>query len=209
MTQRITAMSPARRAAIRARRGRERGAAVFVVVLLISMLLGIGLFAARSASLATAASGHARQMTQSQYLAEYGILLSRAELDDTQAVQVWRDLALKPGAACYGQAQMSNPHCAVYCSQRAQAKLAAGSQNMLEAWSLGSDKTEGIFCVQLTDWKRSDIPQPGTDGSLKPYAVTATSIAVVRNQNAQDTVGWSTSTQMSRAYLTTVPIAGK
>jgi len=44
-------------------RGSERGAAVFMVVLLLTMLTGIGLFAVRSAVLSTSSSGHARQMT--------------------------------------------------------------------------------------------------------------------------------------------------
>ena len=60
MNQGIHAAPLALRLARRARRGRERGAAVFIVVLLISMLLGIGMFAARSASLSTATSGHER-----------------------------------------------------------------------------------------------------------------------------------------------------
>lgn len=196
--------------AIRAhRRGRERGATVFVVALLITMLLGIGVFAARSSSLATATSGHARQMTQAQYLAEYGVLLARAEIDEARAAQAFRDLSRSRPmpSPCYGQSQLPDPRCVVYCYERAQAKLAGASQNLFETRSLGSLQTAGIFCVQLTDWTRSSIPQPGTAvGSLTPFGVTATSIAVIRNNATPDAIGYSTSTQMSRAYMTTVPI---
>ncbi|AUX21344.1 hypothetical protein SOCEGT47_018260 [Sorangium cellulosum] len=63
------------------RRAGERGAAVFIVVLVITMLTAIGLFAARAATLSTVASGHERQMTQTQYLTEYALSLALAELE--------------------------------------------------------------------------------------------------------------------------------
>lgn len=53
-------------------RSRERGAAVFIVVLLVAMLTAVGFFAAQAASLSTISSGHARQSTQARYLAEVG-----------------------------------------------------------------------------------------------------------------------------------------
>lgn len=67
--------------ALRPRRAGERGAAVFIVVLVLAMLTGIGLFAARSAVLSTTATGHARQMTQAHYLAEYATNFVLADLD--------------------------------------------------------------------------------------------------------------------------------
>ncbi len=63
------------------RRSRERGAAVFIVVLVITMLTAIGLFAAHAATLSTIASGHERRMTQTHYLTEYAMLLAIAEIE--------------------------------------------------------------------------------------------------------------------------------
>ena len=82
-----TTRTPARPSvtALRARlrrRGRQRGTAVFIVVLMLTMLLGIGMFAARSAALATASSGNIRQATQTRYAADYAILLATAKLSD-------------------------------------------------------------------------------------------------------------------------------
>jgi hypothetical protein len=60
------------RAALRrraARRG-ERGAAVFIVVMAIVLLTGIGVFAVRTASMVDLAAGYDRQATQTHHLSE-------------------------------------------------------------------------------------------------------------------------------------------
>lgn len=200
---------------LRARRGRERGAAIFIVVLLISMLLGIGLFAARSASLSTATSGHGRQMTQAQYLAEYAILLSWAELNKGPVLPKIISEAKNPAlpSPCYGQTDplLLAPHCVRYCYKAAQDKLAAQGQVPLEELGLGSAQIEADFCVELTDWTPSPFPVAGSATTLKTYSVTATSIAVVRARpkdpaSPQDASGYSSSVQMSRAYLTTLAV---
>lgn len=61
-----------------ARRG-QRGMAVMVVVLVIMMLTGIGIFSTRAASLTTAAAGSMRQMSQTHYVAEYAMQSAFAE----------------------------------------------------------------------------------------------------------------------------------
>lgn len=57
-------------AALRARQ-RQRGAAVFMVVLVITLVSAIGVFSMRSASLADLASGYNRQNVQASFMAEY------------------------------------------------------------------------------------------------------------------------------------------
>ncbi len=54
--------------------------AVMVVVLVIMMLSGIGIFATRAASLTTAAAGSMRQMSQTHYVTEYAMQSAFAEL---------------------------------------------------------------------------------------------------------------------------------
>ncbi|WP_437319490.1 hypothetical protein [Sorangium sp. So ce385] len=63
------------------RRAHERGAAVFIVVLVITMLTAIGLFAVNVATLSTIATGHERRMTQTHYLTEYAMQLVIAEIE--------------------------------------------------------------------------------------------------------------------------------
>ena len=55
------------------RAGRERGAAVFVVVLVTTLLTALGLFAVRSASISNSSSGYNRQMTQVHYVTDYAV----------------------------------------------------------------------------------------------------------------------------------------
>lgn len=55
-------------------RGAERGATLFVVVLAITMLTGIGLYTVHSAALLARASGNQRQAEQTEYLAQMGVL---------------------------------------------------------------------------------------------------------------------------------------
>lgn len=61
-------------------RAGQRGAAVFVVVVVITMLAAVGLFAAKSAALSIRASGHERQMIQAHYMNEYAMNLIMADV---------------------------------------------------------------------------------------------------------------------------------
>ncbi len=68
-----------------ARRRRQRGAAVFIVVLVITLLTAIGIFAVRSTSLVSTAVGFHRQATQTGLLTEYGGRAVTTELGDGAA----------------------------------------------------------------------------------------------------------------------------
>ncbi len=58
----------------------KRGNALFIVVMVITLLTGVGLFAMRSASLSNLAAGYNRQGTQTLYLSEFGTRSAAAEL---------------------------------------------------------------------------------------------------------------------------------
>jgi hypothetical protein len=73
----------------------ERGAALFVVVMVITMLTGVGLFAARSTSLVDAATGYARQAAQAVALADYGAQLVASELGEGRAERVFQLMDLR------------------------------------------------------------------------------------------------------------------
>lgn len=55
-------------------RGQQRGAAIFVVLMVLTILTAIGVFASRAAGLNQRLSGYSRQDTQTAYVAEYGTL---------------------------------------------------------------------------------------------------------------------------------------
>lgn len=58
--------------------------AIMVVVLVIMMLTGIGIFSTRAASLATAAAGSMRQMSQTHYVTEYAMQSAFAEFSSAR-----------------------------------------------------------------------------------------------------------------------------
>ena len=64
---------------LRARR-RSRGAAVFLVVLVIAMLGAMGVFASRAAGLTEAAAGFERSNVQTDMLVQHGMMLTAAEV---------------------------------------------------------------------------------------------------------------------------------
>jgi hypothetical protein len=68
---------------VKRRASRERGAALFIVVLVIALLTAVGLFAARAASLTDVAAGFDRQALQTLALAEYAGKAATAQLGST------------------------------------------------------------------------------------------------------------------------------
>lgn len=68
----------------------ERGAALFVVVMVVTLLTAVGLFAVRSTSLVDAATGYARQAAQTTALADYGLQLVASELGQGRAERVFQ-----------------------------------------------------------------------------------------------------------------------
>ena len=66
----------------------ERGTTLFVVVLAITMLTGIGLYTVRSAALLARASGNEREATQTAYLAQLGTLAGLSQLSTAPAAYI-------------------------------------------------------------------------------------------------------------------------
>lgn len=73
-------IAPVGVAALRRRR-RSRGASVFLVTLVMTMLAGLGVFAARATSLSGRASGYLRQSEQSHYLMQHAMTIALNEID--------------------------------------------------------------------------------------------------------------------------------
>lgn len=63
------------------RRSRERGAAVFMVVMVLTLVSAIGVFSMRSASLVDLASGYNRQNVQATLVAEYAARAAASYLE--------------------------------------------------------------------------------------------------------------------------------
>jgi len=96
-----------------ARRRSQRGAAVFVVVLIITLLSALGLFALRSSSTAVAASGYNRQLGQTHAITNYAIAATVAVIAQNPQ-GFYQELQRGPGAGdaqCVGYANIQNPAC--------------------------------------------------------------------------------------------------
>jgi len=214
--------SPRYRALVR--RSRQRGATLFVVVLVITLLMGIGGFAARSSQVATAASGSERQMTQARYVAEYGMLFATAKLSNGGA-QRYLQLMRTPvntgtPELCYGQnTLMPQRTCYRVLANDVQNDISGNGFNVCDKavgttpGTLGLANVECDFNVELTDLSEG-FTMSGFDlghgKALKFWYVTATSTGQVRIVNTgagalDATSGESSSTQTLRGRVLVGP----
>jgi hypothetical protein len=180
-----------------ARRAGERGAAVFVVVMVLTMLTAIGVFAIRASSMANLSSGYDRQNTQNHYVGEYGLLSAVAELSTTKRTAYVQQMGkgtekcaankgLGDGVPCYhiyaydvGKSVSSN------FAGRPLFEPPSGSGSALVPGSLGPVPLDGDFVVEMTDPGPVGLPVAGTDvgGSASKFRylqLTLTSVGQVR-----------------------------
>lgn len=182
-------------------RRRERGAAVFVVLLVISLLTGLGLFAVRSATTAIAASGYNRQLNQTHYVADLGIIAAVAYGgDNPEAV---KQLMMRgPDTAggdvkCVGFDQQVTPTCMLLGYDDINSRIqAANSQNQLID-ELGRQPLPGVqpldadLRIELTDLHPSRpvaghevAGGSGAGARLRFAQLTVTATGLVRPEQA-------------------------
>lgn len=82
-------------------RGSERGAALFVVVLVITLLTGVGIYAVHTSTLVDRAAGQSNQAAQAAYATELSTLVAVAHLG-TSSGGVLAKRAEEVPAECYG-----------------------------------------------------------------------------------------------------------
>lgn len=99
-----TSRSTLRLRLARARR-KSRGAAVFLVVLVIAMLGAMGVFASRAAGLTEAAAGFERANVQTDMVVQHGMMLTAAELGlNTDAIlKMYQDPTAYPTKCASGK----------------------------------------------------------------------------------------------------------
>jgi hypothetical protein len=187
-------------------RRRQRGAAVFIVVMVITLLTAIGVFAIRSASLVDQAAGFQRQSLQTAYLTEYAGRAVTAELGDG-AAKSYLDRARLGTDKCQVNVQLEKsldpsqppPPCyKLYISEIAsRVHNHYGSSTVLEkqtatgAGSLGgrvseqAHALEGVFVVEMTEPYES-VPNAGSEqaanasNAFRDVQLTLTAFGQVR-----------------------------
>lgn len=205
-------------------RSSQRGAAVFVVVLIITMLSALGLFAVRSAALANSSAGGARQMTQVHYVTEYGVLLAAGELAGDARQNYADEMRSQSHAGDCGAASgASNATCFVMYTggfeKRIQRASGRSTETALAADGLGTSSTpiEGVVRVEMTELRRKDdirgmaLTGLSAEGMPRYFTLTVTSSGQVRPA-AQSGVRVAAAhaaagLETSQAHLTVGPLA--
>ena len=171
-------------------RRNERGAAVFIVVMVITLLTAIGIFAARSASMVDMASGYERQASQAMYVSEYGALATLTQLG-SGAAQAYVDQMDTGSDDCRANIGLpANPRPACYKIFKNEVEgttVRMANESLLEASSpteSGSfgplSNVMGDFVVELTDKGPAgvvagmDLAGTATRFSYVKVALTAT-----------------------------------
>lgn len=210
----------------------ERGSALFIVVMVVSLLTAVGLFAMRSASLANQAAGYNRQGIQTLYLSEFAARTAAAELVGKEQHYFNR---IARGASSGGDDCRANRHLtALNAGQRAPcAKLLSQdiwervnavfpgnvgtTSNRTLLGSLGSSELEGAFVVEMTDLAQVGTPVVGEDAGpsrFRHMQVLLTATAQVRPKppagssltTCQNALTVTSSLQTLRAHVTFGPV---
>ncbi|HET9954705.1 MAG TPA: hypothetical protein VFQ61_09375 [Polyangiaceae bacterium] len=220
------ASTPARR---RVKRG-ERGAAVFVVVMAVTLLTAIGLFAAHSATLVDQAAGYARLARQSQHMAEFGTQLATAELG-SGAAEAYLQKMSQRDVTCTANAGTTGAPCYVFFKADFAARTNALVGDVLFRDQSGDvidvigshadpsnltntvgDVTSEIV-VELTEPGPVGVPVAGSDLgnnlSFRYQKVTVTSTAQMRPAGfptCTEQVASLTGQQSMRAHIIVGPV---
>jgi hypothetical protein len=195
---------------------------MLVVILVVTMLMGVGMFAARSATLATSASGYNRQMTQTHYWTEFAMLTATAELSTLRKGAYVTLMQQKP-ADCDSAKNLgantvvSNYTCYIFGYSDLELSLANEGSNTLiinpsgtTPGSLGRSQLDARFEVEMTDLGPAMPPVDGQDltggGALQYRSVTLNANGQIRLPTAAGSPA-SASTELARARLIIGPLA--
>jgi hypothetical protein len=186
-----------------AQRRAQRGAAVFIVVMVLTLLTAVGIFAVRSASLADVAAGYDREAAQASLVAQYATTTTAAYLATPAANAIIA--SIQPSTYCQSNMNIKAP-CFKMGSGLLQASVHAS--NGEDLWETSSPslnangKTAADFVVELTDPARTGQLTAGDTHSQ--VQVTVTAIAQVQQAGAcVNGVGtsWNAGQQVMRALI--------
>ena len=207
------------------RRRRQRGASVMIVFLVMAMLTGIGMFAARSSTLSTTVAGSSKQLTQTRYMTEYAIMNAAAALSrdpERYVAQMPRYVPNASDPKCFGAAAVPNPTC--YPIGYKQLEDEAGVPLIVQAdmankvpGGLGLANVVADFNVDMTDLAPASPPVAGealnADGPVKVgyLSLTLTATGQIRPPssaaNMQQNLAASASVQTWRAHVVVGPMS--
>jgi hypothetical protein len=179
-------------------RASQRGAAVFVVVMVLTSLTALGVFAVRASSMAGRAAGYERQNTQNHYVGEYGLLSAVTELSSSRrSAYVQKMTSASNSETCSANKGRKGAPCYPIYANDVQKSVSSnfGNRPLFEQatpattppvpGSLGPAGLDGDFVVELTDPGPVSLPVAGSDvggtgTKFKYLQLTLTSVGQVR-----------------------------
>ena len=219
----------------RPRRQAQRGAAVFIVVMVLTLLTAVGILAVRSTSLADAAAGFDREGSQAALIAQYGITATTAYMATNRGGaildQMTRSETSLTPPVCESNAlanpstsPMPHPGCYRFQMSELQTSFAQDSNATVFAPSnktgalpgstsslTSSENTNAIFVVELTEGAKTGVPRAGRTTNDTSVMLTLTSIAQVRPTlaAASNVCAASQGQQVMRAMITAEKAPGQ
>jgi hypothetical protein len=204
-------------------RNQERGVAIFIVVMVLTMLSAIGVFAMRAASMATLTSGYDRQSTQNQLAGDYGMLAAATELGSSRVNGQYGEMMRTKSDVCFAnRGRSSDGGAYVPCLHLTEANIQqnvavpifAPASGSLAAppvvpGSLGPAGLAGAFDVEITDPGPVGLPVKGANlgnSNLKYKQVTLTSTGQVRPTGDGGSACVAAGNISGRAYIVIGPI---
>lgn len=204
---------------------RQRGASVLIVFLVVTMLTGIGMFAARSSTLSTTVAGSSKQLAQTRRVTEYAITSAADALARDPQRYVNRMplyVAVPNDPKCPGIESMPNATC--YPVSRGQLEDEAGGPLIVPGdalakipGGLGHAALEADFNIAVTDLAPAAPPIAGealnstNHGGLSYWALTLTATGQLRPLSVPadllKNLAASASVQSWRAHVVVGPLS--
>jgi len=191
-------------------RSGERGAAVFIVVMVLTLLTAVGIFAVRSASMADVAAGYDREASQASLVAQYGTVTAAAYLATTGSSVLAREIQ-KKNTYCQSNSYKNN-----FCFKTGSGLfetdvLRSSGEDLFETSSSSfnaNGNTDADFSVEFTEPVSAGKLMPG--GANPPVQVTVSVVAQVRPAGAcVNGVGttWNAGQQTVRSYISALSLS--
>ena len=161
----------------------QRGAAVFIVVMVLTLLTAVGIFAVRSASLADIAAGYDREAAQASLVAQYATTTAATYLATPAGAVVISNM--KPNLYCQSNMGIQAACFKLTSGMLEASTLLLGNENLFEtsSSSLNANGTAvGDFLIELTEPARSGQLTPGDPRS--PVQITVTAVAQIQQAGA-------------------------
>jgi hypothetical protein len=162
----------------------ERGAALFVVVMVITLLTAVGVFAARSTSLVDAATGYGRQASQTLALADYGAKLVASELGEGRASRVFQLMDLQ-NQYCPIYGSIAGQPCYAFDYTQLELRVQQNTSNAYNVVEYQDEAHAGSFGPQFADTSLTS----GVDGVIMVELLDPFDIANIRGESASKASG--------------------